>query len=210
MYSTFLIASPSVIVREGLKTLLQSDAGLYWVGDTVSEDELLARARDLRVDILLFDLDLLDETAGNALARVRAVAPDTRIVALADTLSDQRIVPALRAGAHGFIIRRSTAGEISDAMRAAQSGSLVLNLVAAELLKQQLQAPETPLEHLSARELEVLRALARGLPNKLIAQELIISEHTVKFHIRSILDKLNAANRTEAVRNGLERGLISI
>ncbi|HEV2037709.1 MAG TPA: response regulator transcription factor [Candidatus Eremiobacteraceae bacterium] len=210
MYSTFLIASPSAIVREGLKTLLLSDAGLYWVGDTVSEDELLARARDLRVDILLFDLDLLDETAGNALARVRAVAPDTRILALADTWSDQRIVPALRAGAHGFIIRRSTAGEISDAMPAAQSGSLVLNPAAAELLKQQLQTPETPLEHLSARELEVLRALARGLPNKLIAQELIISEHTVKFHIRSILDKLNAANRTEAVRNGLERGLISI
>ena len=145
MYSTFLIASPSVIVREGLKTLLQSDAGLYWVGDTVSEDELLARARDLRVDILLFDLDLLDETAGNALARVRAVAPDTRILALADTWSDQRIVPALRAGAHGFIIRRSTAGEISDAMRAAQSGSLVLNPAAAELLKQQLQTPESPL-----------------------------------------------------------------
>ena len=210
MYSTFLIASPSVIVREGLKTLLQGDAGLYWVGDAVTEEDLVARARDLRVDILLFDLDLLDETAGNALARVRAVAPDTRVLALADTWSDQRIVPALRAGAHGFIIRRSSAGEISDAMRAAQSGSLVLNPAAAELLKQQLQTPNEPLEHLSARELEVLRALARGLPNKLIAQELVISEHTVKFHIRSILDKLNAANRTEAVRNGLERGLISI
>ena len=210
MYSTYLIASPSVIVREGLKTVLQGDAGLYWVGDTRTADEVLARARDLRVDILLFDLDLLDEGAGNTLARVRAVAPETRILALADTWSDQRIVPALRAGAHGFIIRRSSAGEIADAMRAAQSGSLVLNPAAAELLKQQLQTSSTPVEHLSARELEVLRALARGLPNKLIAQELVISEHTVKFHIRSILDKLNAANRTEAVRNGLERGLISI
>jgi two-component system, NarL family, response regulator LiaR len=210
LYNTFLIASPSVIVREGLKTLLRSDSGMYWVGDTLGENELLARVRDLRVDILLFDLDLLDETAGDTLARVRSLAPDTKIVALADAWSDQRIVPALRSGAHGFIIRRSTAGEISEAMRAAQSGSLVLNPAAAELLKRQLQPPETPLEHLSTRELDVLRALARGLPNKLIAQELVISEHTVKFHIRSILDKLNAANRTEAVRNAFERGLISI
>ena len=104
-------------------------------------------------------------------------------------------------------MRRSSASEIKDALRAAQNGSLVLNPSATDLLMQQLQ-PQT--EQLSARELEVLRALARGLPNKLIAQQLYISEHTVKFHIRSILDKLSAANRTEAVRVGLEQGLISI
>jgi DNA-binding NarL/FixJ family response regulator len=86
----------------------------------------------------------------------------------------------------------------------------VLNPAAAALLKQGLQPQPAPLESLSARERDVLRLLARGLPNKLIAQELFISEHTVKFHIRSILDKLNATNRTEAVRVGLERGLITI
>ena len=209
-YHTLLIASPSVMIREGLKSLLQTEADLYVLGDVVSGAEALARARDLRIDLLLFDLDLLEGSADAALDQVRAAAPQTKVVALADGWNDQRIVSALRSGANGFITRRSGVAEISDALRAALSGSLMLNPAAANLLKQQLQPQAAPVESLSARELDVLRAMARGLPNKLIAQELIISEHTVKFHIRSILDKLNATNRTEAVRNGLERGLISI
>jgi len=214
-FTTLLIASPSAIIREGLKSLLQAEADLYWVGDATSRDDLLARVRDVRVDLLLLDLDLLEDATRDAstgsgqalLTRVRQDAPETKIVVLADAWNDNRIVSALRAGVQGVIARRSSASEIADALRAAQSGSLVLNPSATELLMQQLQ-PQT--EQLSARELDVLRSLARGLPNKLIAQQLFISEHTVKFHIRSILDKLNAANRTEAVRIGLERGLISI
>ncbi len=214
MFSTYLIASPSAIVREGLKSLLQNEADLYWVGDATGGDDLLARVRDVRVDVLLLDLDLLDDggrapaSAGAlSLPRLREEAPESKLVVLADAWNDTRIVGALRAGVQGVIVRRSTASEIMDALRAAQSGTLVLNPAATDLLMQQLQ-PQT--DQLSARELEVLRALARGLPNKLIAQELFISEHTVKVHIRSILDKLNAANRTEAVRVGLERGLIAI
>jgi DNA-binding NarL/FixJ family response regulator len=209
-YHTLLIASPSAMIREGLKSLLQTEADLYVLGDAVSGAEALARARDLRIDLLLFDLDLLESSADAVLDQLRAAAPETKVVALADGWNDQRIVAALRSGAHGFITRRSGVAEISDALRAALSGSLVLNPAAANLLKQQLQPPIAPVESLSARELDVLRAMARGLPNKLIAQELIISEHTVKFHIRSILDKLDATNRTEAVRNGLERGLITL
>ncbi len=214
-FTTLLIASPSAIVREGLKALLQAEADLYWVGDATSGDDLLARVRDVRVDLLVLDLDLLqdarrDPSTGSgqvALTRLRHDVPETKIVVLAEAWNDLRIVSALRAGVQGVIVRRSGASEIMDALRAAQSGSLVLNPSTTELLMQQLQ-PQT--DQLSARELDVLRALARGLPNKLIAQELFISEHTVKFHIRSILDKLNAGNRTEAVRIGLERGLISI
>ena len=209
MYSTVLIASPSPVVREGLKAILQTEADLYWLGDAVSGEDLLARVRDLRVDLLLLDLDLLDDSAEELLSLVRQTAPGTKIMALADAWNDERIVRALRGGAHGFVVRRSTAAEIVEALRAAQSGSMILNPATTELLKQQLQPPEFA-ESLSARELEVLRALARGLSNKLIAQELVISEHTVKFHIRSILDKLNAANRTDAVRIGIERGIVSI
>ncbi len=209
-YSTLLIASPSAIVREGLKSLLQAEPDLYWLGDVVSEPDVIARARDLRVDLLVYDLDLLDESADGGLERLRQAAPETKVVALAEDWNDRRIVAALRAGAQGFITHRSSPAEISDALRGAQRGSLVLNPAAADLLKQQLQPQPAPVESLSARELDVLRELARGLPNKLIAQELVISEHTVKFHIRSILDKLNASNRTEAVRIGLERGLIEI
>ncbi len=209
-FSTILIASPSAIVREGVKALLQPEADLYWVGDVSSGEELLARTRDLRVDLLLLDLDLLDDSAEDVLARLRQEAPETKIVALADTWHDARIVGALRGGVNGFIARRSSAADIGQAMRAAQSGTLVLHPSATDLLLHELQSPTTPLENLSARELDVLRLLARGLPNKLIAQQLVISEHTVKFHIRSILDKLNAANRTEAVRIGIERGLIAI
>jgi DNA-binding NarL/FixJ family response regulator len=209
MYDTLLIASPSPLVSAGLKTILQDATDWYLLGEAATAEDLLARLRDLQVDALLLDLDLLDAGAADLVPRLRAVSPQTRIVALADGWTDARIIPALGAGAHGFIVRRSTPGEIADALRAARAGSLVLNPATAELLKQQLQ-PGEPVEALSARELEVLRALARGLPNKLIAQELFISEHTVKFHIRSILDKLNAANRTDAVRIGIERGLVAL
>lgn len=209
MYDTLLIASPSPLASAGLKALVQDATDWYLLGDAATAEDLLARLRDLQVDALLLDLDLLDDGAADLLPRLRAAAPQTRIVALADGWTDARIIPALSAGAHAFIVRRSSPGEIADALRAARAGSLVLNPATAELLKQQLQ-PAEPVEALSARELEVLRALARGLPNKLIAQELFISEHTVKFHIRSILDKLNAANRTDAVRIGIERGLVAV
>jgi DNA-binding NarL/FixJ family response regulator len=206
LFTTILIASPSPIVREGLKALLHPEADLYWIGDATSGAELLARARDVRVDVVLFDLDL-NEGQDDWLERVRQIA-DSKLVALADAWNDARIVNALRAGAHGFITRRSSASDIAQAIRAALSGQLALNPAASELLRQQFQSDEQ--ETLSPREREVLRALARGLPNKLIAHELVISEHTVKFHIRSILDKLGATNRTEAVRLGIERGLVAI
>jgi DNA-binding NarL/FixJ family response regulator len=208
MITTILVASPSPIVREGVKALLQSEADLYWIGDTTSGEELLARVQDVRVDVVLFDLDL-NEGQDDWLERVRQVA-ESKVVALADSWHDARIVNALRTGAHGFITRRSSASDISQAIRAALSGQLALNPAASALLRQQFQNQTDEQETLSPRELEVLRALARGLPNKLIAHELVISEHTVKFHIRSILDKLGAANRTEAVRLGIERGLIAI
>ncbi|MBI3734541.1 MAG: response regulator transcription factor [Chloroflexi bacterium] len=209
-YSTILIASPSAIVREGLKALLSGEPSFYWVGEVVGEEDLLARARDLRVDVLVLDLDLLDDGGDDLPARVRQAAPETHVVGLADSWHDTRIVSALRGGAHGFIARRSTVAEIAEALRAAQSGALMLHPAAADLLVGQLPSPESAIASLSAREQEVLRLLARGLANKAIAKELVVSEHTVKFHIRSILDKLNAANRTDAVRIGLERGLISI
>ncbi|MBI5877406.1 MAG: response regulator transcription factor [Chloroflexi bacterium] len=208
-FDTLLIASPSPLVRAGLKSLVQDATDWYLLGEAGTAGDLLSRLRDLQVDALLADLDIAEDGAGELVARLRAVSPSTKIVALADAWNDTRIVPALGAGAHAFIVRRSSAGEIADALRAARAGSLVLNPAATELLKLQLQ-PREPVEALSARELEVLRALARGLPNKLIAQELIISEHTVKFHIRSILDKLDASNRTDAVRIGIERGLVAL
>ena len=206
-FTTILVASPSPIVREGLKTLLQSEADLYWLDDVVNGEELLARVRDLRVDMLLFDLDLLDESPAHPLEQARQLAPETKLLALAETWQDTRILQALRVGVHGFIVRRSGASEIAQAIRVVQSGQLALNAAATELL---IQPPTETLDALSPREHEVLQALARGLPNKLIAQALVISEHTVKFHIRSILDKLGAANRTDAVRIGIERGLVTI
>jgi DNA-binding NarL/FixJ family response regulator len=140
-YLTYLIASPSAIVREGLKVVLQPEADLYWVGDAATTDEVLARVRDLHVDLLLLDLDLLDDASQDLLARLRQEAAETKVVALADSWNDTRIVAALRNGVHGFIVRRSTVNEIVEAMRAAQSGSLVLHPSATELLMQQLQPP---------------------------------------------------------------------
>src|SRR5207237_10863193 len=119
-FTTFLIASSSAIVREGLKALLQSEPDLYWVGDATGADDLLARSRDVRVDLLLLDLDLLDEaargpasgTAQATLTRLRQDAPESKVVVLADAWNDTRSVPRLRAGAKGVGVARARAAHV--------------------------------------------------------------------------------------------------
>lgn len=209
------------LIREGLRALLTDERDLE-IALLAPADEWFDEILTDKPDILLMDIQVLEQEGWEVLDELRRAAPALTVLILGDSPQDQRVPQALQLGARGYVLRDSTAAEMASALRAAHNGSLVLNaLLAQDLIRSLKHAQEKEreeqaldeeelIEPLSARELDVLRQMTRGLANKQIAAELYITEHTVKFHIRSILGKLGAANRTEAVTLALHKGLVSL
>lgn len=201
-----LIAAPSAVVRAGLEAVLEAEPDLDVVGTASGLDGL---ARSTEADVVLVDLDR--GLAGVPSLRALAGEPATPLVVLtADSFS---AADALRQGARAVLPRDAEPGEIVAAVRAAASGLVAIHPSAVDSLLPHLPAPPTDEVHgedLTPREIEVLTMLAEGAGNKQIARRLGISEHTVKFHVGSILGKLNAASRTEAVTTGIRQGLILV
>jgi DNA-binding NarL/FixJ family response regulator len=194
-----LIAAPSAVVRAGLEALIASSPGISLVG----ADPDLSSMEALRPDVVLAAVGV-DELSPPADGRAAA------IVLLTGEPQPAWTAEALRLGVRGLLPRDASAVEILAAVEAAASGMAVLDPRELEALLAGSTGPqatgETPV--LTARELEVLRMMADGAANKTIAWKLNISEHTAKFHVASILTKLNASTRTEAVTMGIRRGLI--
>ncbi len=208
-----LVASDYPVIRAGLPILVEAGGVCQVLGVAASSAELLKLAAQLCPEIILLDLSLAESEGLDILWHLRDQSPDVAIVVLSDDEGDDRILTALQAGARGYLLKRATAEEIDQAIRTVRQGGLVLHpLVAAALLQRLGAMPPAapPDEHLTPRELEVLQLLARGLTNKAIAARLQISEHTVKFHIGSIMGKLGAESRTEAVAIAARRGLVML
>lgn len=208
------------LVREGLRALL-SDAPDFRVTSIAPSDEILDDLLAQEPDVLLLDVQVLELEGWGLLNALRREFPRLTTLIIGDNAHDLRVARALELGARGYLLRDTAAPEMTDAIRAAHSGTIALHpLLVARLLEilrahEESNREEEPvlaelIEPLSERELDVLRLMTRGMPNKQIAGELYITEHTVKFHIRSILGKLGAANRTEAVTLALQRGLTSL
>jgi NarL family two-component system response regulator LiaR len=225
-----LIVARLPIIREGLRGLLgpEPDFQLSTL-DHYESGALVERVLAARPDVLLVDVDVLEIEGWALLDDLRAVAPSIASLVISDTAEDRRVASALALGAHGYLTRDASTVEMASAIRAAGQGLFVLNPIAAQnLLSEFASAADLATENetdsgranehrrqdliepLSARELDVVRLIVRGMSNKQIAAELIITEHTVKFHIRAILSKLGAANRTEAVTLALQKGLVSL
>ncbi len=213
------------LIREGLRALLAEEQDFRepafrvttlapsedWIDELVAEEP----------DALLLDVQVLEREGWNLLEDLRRALPALSTLIIGDDANDQRVAHALTLGARGFLLRETSAQEMANAIRAAHSGVIVLHPQIATSLLETLRANENArgenesnandlIEPLSERELDVLRLMTRGLANKQIAAELFITEHTVKFHIRAILAKLGAANRTEAVTLSLQKGLVSL
>jgi two-component system, NarL family, response regulator YdfI len=203
-----LIVASSAIVRAGLEALLGAGPALEVVGSLATLDVMGARIESDRPDVLLIDV------AGNEALPAFPVGPDILPVVLLTAGPDgMRTEKTLRRGVRAVLPRESSAEEIRTAVEAAGAGLLVLHPdvtgFLVPLLASSARASEEPRgEPLTPREVEVLSLLAEGAGNKLIAHRLGISEHTVKFHVGSILAKLNASSRTEAVTLGVRQGLI--
>jgi DNA-binding NarL/FixJ family response regulator len=205
-----LIADDHPIVRDGLRAMLSTQADFVVAGEAADGLEALAQAAALRPDVILLDLEMPGLNGVATVQRLREADAQARVIVFTAYDTDELIMAAVRAGVQGYLLKGVPREEIFQAIRVVHAGgSLLQPLVASKLLRQ-VSTPHPAPAALSAREAEVLRMLAQGKTNKEIAAALVISERTVKFHVRSVFGKLGATNRTEAVSMAVQRGLVSL
>lgn len=206
-----LIVDDHPVVRDGLVAILSTQPEFEVVGEVGSGREVIDQVAGLRPDVILLDLEMPGLDGVETLRRLRQVDGEIRVIVFTAFDTDERILAAVQAGAQGYLLKGAPRQELFNAVRVVYGGgSLLQPIVASKLLRQVSQEPENAPDTLTPRELEVLQLLARGRQNKEIAAELVISERTVKFHVSSILGKLGAGNRTEAVTIAAQRNLISL
>jgi NarL family two-component system response regulator LiaR len=207
-----LVADDHPVVRDGLVAMLSTQTDFRVVGQASTGNEVLANIEIAQPDVVLLDLEMPELDGVEALKQVTADHPDVKILVFTAFDDDERIVGAVQAGAQGYLLKGSPRDEVFDAIRViSKGGSLLQPVVASKLMRHVSgEAQQAAWTQLTARELEVLESLAEGMTNKEIAVELVITVRTVKFHVSSILRKLEAGNRTEAVRTAAERGIIDM
>lgn len=206
-----VVADDHPIVREGLVAILGTQSDFLVVGQVGDGAEVVRMVTEKRPDVLLLDLEMPEMDGVEALRRLREAEVQVRVIVFTAFDTDERILGAVRAGAQGYLLKGVPREEVFQAIRVVHAGnSLLQPIVASRLLRQVSQgnvSSVTGINALTPRELEVLRLLMRGLQNKEIASELVVTERTVKFHVSSILMKLGAGNRTEAVAIANKQGI---
>jgi DNA-binding NarL/FixJ family response regulator len=204
-----LVVDDHAVVREGLRTFLELQDGIEVTGEASDGEEAVEAAARLRPDVVLMDLVMprLDGVAAMRVLRERV--PGARVIVLTSFLDDDKLLPALRAGAAGYLLKNAEPQELARAVRAAHAGEALLDpVVAARLVEALAVRDDEPLDRLTPREREVLQLIGRGFPNKRIARQLEVSEKTVKTHVGHVLAKLGVTDRTQAAIVAVRAGLI--
>jgi len=205
-----LIADDHAVVREGLRSLIGYQPDMEVVGEAEDGVQAVLRARALRPDVILLDLVMPRLGGLEAIQEIKGKDPQARILVLTSFAEDDSVFPAIKAGALGYLLKDSSPQQLLQAIREVHRGESSLHPTIARMLVRELSQPSglPPAEEpLTEREMEVLRLVARGLPNEEIATQLTISERTVRNYVSSILDKLHLANRVQAALYALREGL---
>jgi two-component system, NarL family, response regulator LiaR len=208
-----LIADDHRIVREGLRALFSTEPGIDLVGEAADGEQAVALARQLQPDVILLDMMMPRKDGLAAISEIKQHNPQARILVLTSFAEDDKVFPAIKGGALGYLLKDSSPAELLQAIRDVYAGEASLHPTIARKLIRELNRPAElpPTEDpLTERELEVLRHVAQGLSNDDIAARLVVSERTVRSHVSNILDKLHLANRTQATLYALKQGIASL
>jgi DNA-binding NarL/FixJ family response regulator len=193
------------LLRQGLAAAIADESDMKLLGEAATGREAIERFKQLRPDITLMDLRMREMSGLDAIIAIRAEFPGARIIVLTTYEGDAQALGALKAGAAGYLLKSSVRKDLVDTIRAVHAGQRrIPPSIAAEI------AEHAADDALSEREIEILRGVAAGKSNKLIALELRIAENTVKAHMRRILPKLEANDRTHAVTIALKRGILDL
>jgi NarL family two-component system response regulator LiaR len=203
-----LIVDDHAVVREGLRAFLDLQDDIEVVGEAEDGHEAVAAAAKLAPEVVLMDLVMPRLDGASAMRAIRERVPASRVIVLTSFLDEEKLLPALRAGAAGYLLKNAQPQEVARAVRAAHRGEVLLDPVVAARLVSTLAGEEDPLERLTPREREVLQLIGRGFPNKQIARELQLSEKTVKTHVGHVLAKLGVTDRTQAAVVAVRSGIV--
>ena len=210
---TILVVDDHAVVREGLRTFLGLQDGFEIVGEAADGEEAVEQAEQLDPDVILMDLVMPNRDGVSAMQVLKERASRSRVIVLTSFLEDDRLLPALEAGAAGYLLKNSQPAELARAVRAAHAGEAIIDpTVAARLVRALSERPAAAagaLEGLTRRERDVLNLIAHGRSNKRIALELGISEKTVKTHVGHVLGKLGVTDRTQAAVLAVQAGLVA-
>lgn len=208
-----LIADDHPIVRDGLRTLINTEPGMELVGEAVNGEEAVQRAIAQRPDVILMDLVMPVKDGLEAISEIKSIEPNIAILVLTSFSEEDKVFPAIRAGALGYLLKDSSPQQLLQAIYDVHRGEASLHPSIALQLIREINQPSdlSPAEDpLTERELDVLKLVAQGITNQEIADRLYRSEWTVRTHVRNILSKLHLANRTQAALYALREGLAEL
>ncbi len=208
-----LLADDHAIVRKGVRALLATEPDIEVVGEACDGLEAVAQAETLRPDVILMDLVMPQLDGIEATRRITAQRPGTRVLVLTSFAADEKVFPAIKAGALGYLLKDSGPEALVGAIHQVYWGEPSLEpSIASKVLLELAHPPKQPLtsDPLTEREVDVLRLIAQGCSNKEIAAQLAVSDLTVRTHVSNILGKLHLASRTQAALYALQKGIASL
>ena len=213
-----VIVDDHALFRRGLELVLSEEPDIKVVGEAADGIEAVHRAEEMAPDVVVMDVRMPRSTGIEAARRIRERLPETKVIMLTVSDSEEDLYAAVKAGASGYLLKEISIEELADAVRAVARGhSLISPSMASKLLtefnalvQQAEERHRSLLPSLTARELDVLKLVAKGLSNREISEELYISENTVKNHVRNILEKLHLHSRMEAVVYAMREKLLDV